>query len=58
MRTTDTETLVRQLTGRRAAVRPLARPVVRAAAWLAMAVPSALVVVVMMPAQAIGCQDC
>ena len=49
MRTTDTETLIRELAGRTLPVRPLARPGVRAAAWLAIAVPSALLVVVMMP---------
>src|ERR1700724_1447362 len=48
MRTTDTETLIRQLTGRPPRVRPLARPWVRAAAWLGIAVPSALLVVVTM----------
>jgi hypothetical protein len=50
MRTADTETLIRQLAGRTPAVRRLARPEVRAAAWLALAVPSALLVVVMMTA--------
>lgn len=48
MRITDTETLIRELAGRTSPVRPLARPWVRAAAWLAIAVPSALLVVVMM----------
>ena len=48
MRATDTETLIRALADRTARVRPLARPWVRAAAWLAIAVPSALLVVVMM----------
>jgi hypothetical protein len=48
MRTTDTETLIRELAGRTPQVRPLARPWVRAAAWLGIAVPSALLVVVMM----------
>jgi hypothetical protein len=50
MRTTDTETLIRELARRTLRVRPLARPWVRAAAWLAIAVPSALLVVVMMSA--------
>jgi hypothetical protein len=48
MRTTDTETLIRELASRKLRVRPLARPWVRAAAWLGIAVPSALLVVVMM----------
>jgi hypothetical protein len=48
MRTTDTEALIRELAGRTARVRPLARPWVRAAAWLGIAVPSALLVVVML----------
>ncbi len=48
MRATDTETLIRELADRTPKVRPLARPWVRAAAWLAIAVPSALLVVVMM----------
>ena len=51
MRTTDTETLLRELAGQPPRVRPLARPWVRAAAWLAIAVPSALMVVVMMSVQ-------
>jgi hypothetical protein len=51
MRTTDTETLIRELAGRAPAVRPLARPWVRAVAWLTIAVPSALLVVAMMAAQ-------
>jgi hypothetical protein len=46
MRTADTETLIREIVGRTPPVRPLARPWVRAAAWLAIAVPSALLVVV------------
>jgi hypothetical protein len=50
MRTTDTETLIRELAGRSPAVPPLARPWVRAAAWLAIALPSALLVIVMMTA--------
>jgi hypothetical protein len=49
MRTTDTETLIRELAGRPSRVQPLARPAVRAAAWLAMAAPSALLVMLMMP---------
>jgi hypothetical protein len=49
MRITDTETLIRELADRIPRVQPLARPGVRAAAWLAIAVPSALVVVVVMP---------
>ncbi len=49
MRTADTETLIRGLAGQSPRVQPLARPWVRAAAWLAIAVPSALLVVVMMP---------
>jgi hypothetical protein len=48
MRATDTETLIRELASRTLKVRPLARPWVRAAAWLAIAMPSALLVVVMM----------
>jgi hypothetical protein len=48
MRITDTETLIRELAGRPPHVRPLARPWVRAAAWLGIAMPSALLVVVMM----------
>jgi hypothetical protein len=48
MRTTDTETLIRQLTGRPPRIRPLARPWVRAAGWLGIAVPSALLVAVTM----------
>lgn len=51
MRTTDTETLIRELAGQTPRVRPLARPWMRAAAWLAIAVPSALLVVVMMSGQ-------
>jgi len=49
MRAADTETLIRQLAGGTPPVRPLARPGMRAAAWLAIAVPSALLVMVMMP---------
>jgi hypothetical protein len=48
MRTTDTETLIRDLAGRTPRVRPLARPWVRAAAWLGIALPSALLVAVAM----------
>ena len=48
MRTTDTDTLIRELAGRTSRVRPLARPWVRAAAWLGTAVPPALLVVAMM----------
>jgi hypothetical protein len=48
MRTTDTETLIRELADRTPPVQPLARPGMRAAAWLAIAVPAALLVVVMM----------
>jgi hypothetical protein len=48
MRTTDTETLIRELADRTPPVQPLARPGVRAAAWLAIAVPAALLAVVMM----------
>jgi hypothetical protein len=44
----DTETLIRELADRIPPVQPLARPGVRAAAWLAIAVPAALLVVVMM----------
>jgi hypothetical protein len=51
MRTTDTETLIRELAGQTPRVRPLARPWVRAAAWLAIAVPSAILVVAMMSVQ-------
>ncbi len=49
MRSTDTETLIRELAGQPSRVQPLARPAVRAATWLAIAVPSALLVMVMMP---------
>jgi len=45
----DTATLIRELVGRTPRVQPLARPGVRAAAWLAIAVPSALLVMVVMP---------
>ena len=48
MRTTDTEMLIRELAGQTPRVRPLARPWARAAAWLGIAVPSALLVVVVM----------
>ena len=48
MRTTDTETLIRELAGQGSRVQPLARPWARAATWLGIAVPSALLVVVMM----------
>src|SRR5712692_1361324 len=45
-----TEALIRQLAERSAPVRPLARPSVRAALWLAIAVPAvALMTVVMHP---------
>jgi hypothetical protein len=49
MRTTDTDTLIRELAAGTPRVQPLARPEVRAVAWLAIAVPSALLVMVMMP---------
>lgn len=49
MRTSDTETLIRELAGRPSRAQPLAQPAVRAAAWLAIAVPSALLVMVLMP---------
>jgi hypothetical protein len=49
VRATNTETLIRALAGQTSRVQPLARPWVRAVAWLAIAVPSALLVVVMMP---------
>ncbi len=49
MRTADTEILIRDLAGQSSGVQPLARPAVRAATWLAIAVPSALLVMVMMP---------
>jgi hypothetical protein len=52
MRTTDTETLIRELAERTARVRPLAQPWVRAAAWLGIGAPSALLVVVIMSVQA------
>jgi hypothetical protein len=52
MRTTDTETLIRELADRTARVRPLARPWVRAAAWLGIGAPSALLVVVIMSVHA------
>ena len=45
----DTDTLIRELAERSQPVRSLAPPWVRAAAWLAIAVPSALLVVIMMP---------
>ena len=48
--TMDTDTLIRELAAGARPVRSLARPWVRAAAWLAIAVPSALLVVVMMTA--------
>jgi hypothetical protein len=51
MRTTDTEALIRELADRATLVRPLARPWTRAAAWLGIAVPSALLVVVMISVQ-------
>jgi hypothetical protein len=50
MKTTDTETLIRELSRRTPVVLPLARPWVRAAAWLGIGAPSALLVVVMMSA--------
>ncbi len=49
MSTTDTDTLIRELAGQTSRVQPLPRPAVRAATWLAIAVPSALLVMVMMP---------
>jgi len=49
MRTSDTDTLIRELAGRALRVQPLARPAMRVATWLAIAVPSALLVMVMMP---------
>jgi hypothetical protein len=52
MRTTDTETLIRERADRTARVRPLARPWVRAAAWLGIGAPSALLVVVIMSVHA------
>jgi hypothetical protein len=48
MRATDTETLIRELADQAPRLRPLARPWVRAAAWLAIAVPPALLAAVMM----------
>ena len=45
----DTDTLIRELASGVRPVRSLARPWVRAAVWLAIAVPSALLVMVMMP---------
>jgi hypothetical protein len=51
MRTTDTGALIRELADRATLVRPLARPWARAAAWLGIAVPSALLVVVMISVQ-------
>lgn len=48
MRATDTDTLIRELADRTAPVQPLPPPWVRAAAWLAIAVPAVLLVVVMM----------
>jgi len=47
--TRETEDLIRELAERGQSVRPLAQPWRRAAAWLAIAVPSALLVMVMMP---------
>jgi hypothetical protein len=49
MSATNTETLIRALAGQTPRGQPLARPWMRAVAWLAIAVPSALLVVVMMP---------
>jgi hypothetical protein len=46
----DTEALIVDLAGRNAPVRPLARPWVRAAIWLTIALPSALLVMAMMTA--------
>jgi hypothetical protein len=46
--TRDTDTLIRELAEGAHPVQSLARPWVRAAAWLAIAVPSALLVVIMM----------
>jgi hypothetical protein len=51
MRTTDTGALIRELADRATLVRPLAPPWARAAAWLGIAVPSALLVVVMISVQ-------
>jgi hypothetical protein len=48
MGTTDTETLIRELSDQIPPVQPLPRPGVRAAVWLATAVPAALLVVVVM----------
>jgi hypothetical protein len=47
--TMDTDTLIRELAEGARPVRSLARPWVRATVWLAIAVPSALLVVVVMP---------
>ena len=47
----DTDTLIRELAAGAQPVRSLARPWVRAALWLAIAVPSALLVMVMMPSR-------
>jgi hypothetical protein len=49
MRTTDTEALIRELAGGPVLVQPLARPAIRVATWLAIALPSALLVMVVMP---------
>src|SRR5262249_45956221 len=46
----DTEALIVDLAGRSTPVRPLARPWIRAAAWLTIALPSALLVMVTMTA--------
>jgi hypothetical protein len=46
--TMDTDTLIRELAEGAHPVQSLARPWLRAAAWLAIAVPSALLVVIMM----------
>jgi len=50
MTTTDTDTLIRTLTRGGGPMRPLPAPCRRAATWLAIAVPSAVAVVIMMSA--------
>jgi hypothetical protein len=50
MRTIDTEMMIRDLAGRSLPIRPLARPWVRATTWLAISLPSTLLVMVMMTA--------
>ena len=52
MITIDTETLIQELAGGTGRVRPLPRPWVRAAVWLAIAVPSALLLVVLISSHA------